>query len=227
MTTEDGNNPSWLAGAKASYPMMKIEGTNSVRTSIARLSFPHLYTAKPFGKGKPKFQATFLFQPGDDLTLLKDLAHAAAVEKWGADKVDSLKIRSPFLDQGAEKYAGYVAGATYIRTASEEQKPVVDTKRMPLPNAGSVYGGCWVMGTIHAYAWEYNEDGVTARGVSFGLDGVMKIADGEKFGSQIKPEKVFAGPDIDIDIPTDVDLPDVTEGAQTSAPTADAASALF
>ena len=58
-----------------------------------------------------------------------------------------------------------------------------------------IYGGCYVFAALGAYPY----DMMGNRGVSFGLDGIQKVADGDPFDGRSRAEDVFGVLDDDDD----------------------------
>lgn len=107
-----------------------------VKLSNVRLSFPDLFHAKEFktGDGKPRFNATFLIEPGSEQDKAIEAAiKAAAVETHGpkADKflagVRGNANKCSYLDGDAKEYDGY-EGMMYLSCHSKT-KPAVFTHR--------------------------------------------------------------------------------------------------
>ncbi len=153
---------------------------DSVVTPLFRLSFPQLFEAKSFQGGDAKFSLTMLFGPDADLTELKAAAKAAAVEKWGADKIPS-NFRNPFRD-GAEKehLDGYDETITFIRATSSGDNPpeLVDRAKNEIVSRKDLYAGCYCRAVVTPFAY----DTAGNRGVSFGVRVVQKMKDGSSFG---------------------------------------------
>lgn len=164
-----------------------------------RVSFPSVFTPQrpPDGStGEPKYRVTMLFGKKQDITSLKQIANAAAVKKWGADKAKWPKgLRSPFRDGSEKDYEGYGADTVFCSASSKMKPGVVDQKVQPIIEPNEFYGGCYARATITAFAY----DKAGNRGVSFGLRNVQKTRDGEPFSGASKPENDFDA----IDVPSD------------------------
>lgn len=194
MTDKTTNmSPEWVQSLLTAYPCTKLESGN-IRTCIARLSFPHLFKPQPpmEAGGKEKFTATLLFPVGADLSVLKQAAAECAIEKWpNAGKPGGPTLHTPFRKQDEKvQFAGYEVGGFFIVASGERKPPVVDAKTLPIVEEKSVYPGMWVMATLRAFAF----DAKMKKGVSFGLQSIMKIADDvELGGGGSDPTKDFAG----------------------------------
>lgn len=156
---------------------------------VARLSFPNLFKpSKP--KDAPdtqelKYSATLLFKKGEDLSVLKAAAKAAIKDKWG-DKPPK-NLRTPFRDQGEKEYEGYEEGAIFISTTSKKRPGVVNARVERIEDEDEIYPGCYVYATVRAFAYDRSGN----KGVSFGLQNIQKVKDGEPLGGRVAPEHDF------------------------------------
>lgn len=169
-----------------------------------RVSFPQVFEAKQVnGQGTAKFSIQMLFRvkadpkkPDEkvvDLTPLKNAWLAVAVSKFGTDKTKWPKLENPFRDGKEKDYDGYGDGIVFL-TASSKMKPGVvhahagaDGKPEPLTVPTDFYGGCYARATVNPYYWEF----MGKKGISFGLQNVQKLKDGEMFGGRAKAEMDF------------------------------------
>jgi hypothetical protein len=55
----------------------------------------------------------------------------------------------------------------------------VDRNLQEIIDAGEIYGGVWACVSVNAYAYDVKAN----KGVTFGLNGIQKIKDGESFGT--------------------------------------------
>lgn len=202
----------WLSDIHRRYPVQRImtrdaqgveSWTGNVRSSLVRLSFPHLFKPQPaMEAGKePQFMVTSLFPAGADISLLALIAQETATAEWGANAA-SFQLHSPFRDQGekASKYSGYVPGSTFIASGGQRRPPVVDQNLAPITDENRVYPGVW--GFVTYRCFPYNVKGPTGailkRGISFGLQSVMIVADDENLGGGgSDPNQDFAGVQIE------------------------------
>jgi len=160
---------------------------NKTVTPEARLSFPHLFEPNSFRDSDPKYSATLLFPKGTDLKPLKKLAAAAVKEKWGDNPPKNL--RNPFRDGSEKELEGY-EGVTFITASSKKRPGVVDQQVQPILDADEIYAGCYVRASVTAFCYGGKGTAITP-GVSFGLQNVQKIRDGEPFSGRSKPEDDF------------------------------------
>lgn len=163
-------------------------------TPEGRISFPKVYKPEAYEDQEPKYSCVLLISKKADMTPFKKAIHAAKLKTWGTDESKWPKVPSPLRD-GDEKedldgYAGH-----YFLTASNKQRPaIVDRNLAPISeDSGDFYAGCYGRLAIRAYAWEFKgkNGAVMKRGVSFALDHVQKLRDGEPFSGKPKVEDVF------------------------------------
>lgn len=165
-------------------------------TPKARLSFPNLFRAKAAAEGQePKFSCTLLFSPEAQATpefaAMKAAAQAAAVAKWGA-KIPA-NLRSPFRKaEEKEDKQGYEPGWVFINVSSKDRPGVVQNTALGMQKVideADIYPGCFVVASLGCYAYDTSGN----RGVSFGLNNVLKVDDGESLGGRGRAEDDFAG----------------------------------
>lgn len=168
--------------------------STAVVTPVFRVSYPSIF--KPgFNKlsNKNEFSVEALFEPGADLSGLKKAAESAMIAKFGADKSKWPPIsRSPFRDQKEKmkdgKLAdGYKAGAIFMRFKSEKRPGVVDQNKVEILDDSKFYAGCYAKAHVNAFAYQKGAN----VGVSFGLNHVQFIKDGEAFSGRPRVEDAF------------------------------------
>jgi len=162
-----------------------------VQTPAFRAAFATLLKAKQINNsGLPKYSVLACFHKDADLKDLKAAFQETAKNKWGTDAkkiVANSNFVNPFLDQGervhsvtGELYQGMEAGATCISFKSNEShRPgVVDRENKDILTSDEVYSGMIARATVDAFAWENSGK----KGISFGLQNVQKLDDGERLG---------------------------------------------
>lgn len=169
--------------------------TRRVVTPTARLSFPALFEPKAMEEGgKAQYSCELIFEKGADLTALKAAAREAMEAKWPDPKNRPKNIKSPFRDgSDREGKKGY-ENCTFIGARSKDKpQVVVGPNRAECTNQSDVYGGCYVRASVTAFAY----DQAGNRGVSFALNNVWKIKDGEPFGNRRTAEQDFEDVEMD------------------------------
>lgn len=168
-----------------------MSNETQILTPEFRVSFPKVFKAERNDlNGQDEFSVVALFPLGADLSKLKAAAKAACEKKWGTDQKKWPKnLRLPFRDQAdrekedddGNKYLpdGYVAGAIFMNLKSKKRPGLVDAKLQDIIDESDFYGGCYARAQVNAYAYDNKGNA----GVSFGLNHIQKLRDGESFGA--------------------------------------------
>lgn len=171
-----------MASAKVDRNLQKVV------TPVFRLSFPSIFKPKSFEGSEPKYSVVMLFDKKTDLTPMKKAVKAAIVSKWGADKAKWPKgLRMPFRD-GSEKsdLDGY-EGCIFVSASSKTQPGIVDQRLEEVIDQEVVYAGCYARAEVFAFPY----DRAGNKGVSFGLNHIQKIKDGESFSGKGNAKNAF------------------------------------
>jgi len=166
-------------------------------TPNAMLSYEHLFEpASPEGSGdEPKYSACLVFSEETDLSDMKKAVVDAGKAKWGdkfAEMKKSGEIRIPFRSDRLEE-KGYPSGSIYINARSKQPPGIVskyageDGRPKRITDTSEVYSGCRVRATLSAFAYERAGN----RGISFGLNNVQKLGDGERLDGRLRAEDDF------------------------------------
>lgn len=157
-------------------------------TPVARIHLVHLLQPRQQKDGSYKYSVRLLFPKGADLSALKKIAAEAAASKWG-DKIPK-DLHSPFRDQGTKDIKGYEPGAIFITARSKNKPGLINSKGQDIISPDDLYPGCYVMAEVAAGT--YDTDG--NRGVTFYLNHVMKVKDGERMGGDgfSSPQSAFS-----------------------------------
>lgn len=208
---------AWIQRVIAENPCRALsDGTDNIVTCPVRLGFPYLVTPqKPQDEdgGKPKYSATLLFQPGSNIDVIKAAMAAKAQAEWGTQLEQFMAMdnfHKPIKDQRIKAYDGFVPGlpcitatANYLdKNGSVRSPPPVVMQNMA-PYTGRIYPGIWAICIINPFCFNVrNKQGVVLkRGLGFGLQSAMIVADDTEFGGgTVDPAKAFAGVKIDSDV---------------------------
>lgn len=171
------------------------QNTTKIVTGKVRLSYVHLFEAFSNDPDRdPQFSCVILIPKSDKktLTALK-AAQEAAVEagkntKFNGKVPANLKQTLHDGDEEADlernpEYEGHM----FMSVVSKTQPGIVDKNVQPILDSTEVYSGCYARVSINAFA--YNTQG--NRGVSFGLNHVQKVADGDYLGGRSRAEDDF------------------------------------
>lgn len=146
-----------------------------------RLSFPDLFTPRPFKQGdKPKFKATFLVpKDGPEHKKINEAIIAVAKEKWPKDwnkvllSIKGNANKFCFQDGETKSYEGY-EGMMAFSAGNTTRPLLLDRDKTPLSETdGKIYAGCHVVGSVEIFAYDNSGNGISAslRGVQFVKDG--------------------------------------------------------
>ena len=140
----------------------------------------------PYGEtdeSKAKYQMTIALPKNDPFW--KQVAaeiKATAQAKW--TKVPA-KLRSPVKDgdanlndDGEIRYPEH-EGCYTLQASSKRRPDVADASLNPILNPKELYSGAFYRAAVRAYAWEHPTGG---KGVSFSLETVQKVKDGDPLG---------------------------------------------
>jgi hypothetical protein len=172
---------------------MEIE-KKKCRTPEFRVSFPHVFEKHSGFEGQePKFSCVMLFPKNTDLKELKRAAFNAATEKWGVKEKWPKQLRMPFRD-GDEKsdLAGY-EDHIFVSATSKQKPQVISNKKVDgaFPRIEkedeTFYAGCYARATLIAFAY----DKMGNKGVSFSLQNIQKLRDGEQFSGRKNADDEF------------------------------------
>lgn len=168
---------------------------SAVITPKAVLSYPHLFEPQiPPNQTDPVYSCTLVFEEGTDLSPLEKAAEAVARDKWGA-KYEAMKkagkIRSPFRTDAEEK--GYPEGSVFINIKSKAAPGVVsiypgdDGKPAKITDPSQIYPGCLARASVRPFAYDVTGNA----GISFALNNIQKLGDGDRLDGRMRAEDEF------------------------------------
>ena len=172
-----------------------------VTTPKGRCSWPKLLVPESMDEGqKKKYSITVIFDEAARQTpeyqALQDAVIECAKSAFGDKAVAMLasgSVRSPFRKDGEEK--GYGEGTHFITARSESKPGVVapyagEDGRPALFTdeqvAKELYPGCYVRAALSVFSYS----GKT-KGVSFALNAVQKLGEGDRLDGRKKAEDEF------------------------------------
>lgn len=169
----------------------------TVTTPEFRISYPKVFKPETNKlSGKLEYSIEALFSKTTDFKTMKEAAKNACINKWGTDeKKWPRNLKSPFRDQGEKERdgtlpEGLVKGATFIRfkcDGSKHKPVVVGPDRGEILEESKFYAGGFARASVAAFA--YSQAG--NNGVSFGLNMLQFVRDGEPFSGRPKVEDAF------------------------------------
>lgn len=161
-----------------------MASSTQITTGKVRFSYAYLFTPRASQDGGPaKYSVTLLIPKSDKATLAKiRAAMGAACNNFTAKTGKKLpaNLASTLHDGDATRDNGEDFGpeckGCYVMTVSSTNPPViVDANKTPITNPQELYSGCYGRAIINFYVYDY----MGKRGISAGLNGVMKLYDGE------------------------------------------------
>lgn len=175
--------------------MAPAAASTKVVTGKVRLSYVHLFEPHASFENQDKKYSTVILVPKSDTKTVQAIqaAQRVALENGKSSKFGGAipkNWKNTFRDGDEEgdleknpEYAGH-----WFMTVSNKTKPgVVDQNVQPILDSTEVYSGCYARVSINAFPFSASGN----KGVSFGLNHVQKLADGEPLGSITKAEDDF------------------------------------
>lgn len=167
-----------------------------VVTGKVRLSYVHIfepYTNDP--EKEARYSVTILIPKSDKATLDKINKAIEAAKEDGKTKTfggkipGNLKLTLHDGDEEADlernpEYAGHM----YMAMSSKTRPGVVDVDLNPILDSTQVYSGCYARVSINAFPYSNSGN----KGISFGLNNVQFLEDGEPLGGRTRAEDDFA-----------------------------------
>jgi hypothetical protein len=165
-----------------------------VVTGRVRLSYVHVFepwAAKP--DQEAKYSCVLMIPKSDKATLAKiraaiDAAAEAGKAKFGGKVPPNLKTTLHDADEEADLENNPEFAGHYTMSVSSKTRPgIVDADVNPILDSTEVYSGCFARVSINAFAYSNSGN----KGVSFGLNHIQKIADGDFLGGRSRAEDDF------------------------------------
>ena len=187
----------------------KTKNERKVVTGEVRLSYARLFKPKKNDNDVDVWSTVILIPKSDRATMAKlkkaaTLATELGIEKGllrkGAtvDKAWRTLKDGDDMEDPVEEYADH----WYMNVNSYRKPGVVDRHKEPLDDERDVYSGCYARVSLTAYPFGNPQN----KGVTFGLENVQKLRDGEPLGG------APSSPDEDFDELDDEDYGDDEDG---------------
>lgn len=155
-----------------------------ILTPEGRLSFVNVFKPSSYEGGKETYNCVLIIPKTTNIEALKDAIRKCAVEA-GLQK----GARVPICDGDlkAEEWGEAFKDSWYMRASSQFKPAVVDAKKQEIIVESQVYSGCYGRLVVAPYSYDTKGN----KGVSFGLDAVQVLRDGEKLGGSGKALALF------------------------------------
>jgi hypothetical protein len=157
-------------------------------TGKVRLSYVHVfepYTSDP-EENEPRYSAVLIIPKSDKKTISALRKAQQAALEAGKDTRFNGKIPKVWKDTihdgdeeaDLDKNPEY-EGCWYMNVSSKTRPAIADRAAQPILDQTEVYSGCYARVKLGAFAFAAQG----SKGVSFGLNGLQKLADGEPLGA--------------------------------------------
>lgn len=159
-------------------------GKTQITTGRVRLSFVNIFEPKETQSGQLKYSVTLLIPKKDTKTLEKIKSAIEEAKKLYKEKNPGKKLPANLTTTihdgdgtrpSGEDFGPECAG-NYVITVNSNNRPViVDAGKTPITEPEEVYSGCYGRAIINFYVY----DTAGNKGVTAGLNGIMKLGEGE------------------------------------------------
>lgn len=175
-----------------------MAGSNTkVITGEVRLSYVHLFEKYAQNEGQePKYSCVILVPKSDRKTIKAiKAAQEVALENGKASKFGGRipsNWKNTFRDGDEDDAVDHernpeYAGHMFMTVSANQQPGIVDRKVQDILDSREVYSGMYARVSINAFP--FNTQG--NKGVSFGLNNVQKLRDGEPLGGRSRADDEF------------------------------------
>mgnify|MGYP002769815507 CR=1 FL=1 len=166
-----------------------MANATQVTTGKVRFSYVNIFEPKAQDNGVEKYSVTLLIPKADTVTMKKIKSAIDAAKKVYSEKHNgkSAPGKTTIHDgDGVRPSDGEEFGAEckghYVMTVSSKNKPlIVYPDKSLITEPTEVYSGCYGKAIINFFAYETAGN----RGISAGLNGIMKLEDGEPLGGAV------------------------------------------
>lgn len=162
--------------------------TKKIVTPVFRASFVNVLKPRLNEQsGKEEYSIKMIFDKDADLSPLAEIVQEAIKNKWGNNPPKGLKLpvkdgNESDLDKYPEDKDKWVANAKTVLT----QPGIVNRQLEPITDPKEIYSGCYMRASLTAYAYDNK-----SKGVSFGLQNLIKWEDGEPLSPKATAEEDF------------------------------------
>lgn len=180
-----------------------VQGSTKVVTGEVRLSYVHLFEKfSNIDGADPKYSVVLLVDKNDKSTIaaIQD-AQKAALEQGKSSKFGGSipkNWKNTFRDgdeEGDLEKNPEMEGCMFMTVSTDRQPGIVARDLSPILDSTEVYSGCYARVSINAFPFSASGN----KGVSFGLQHVQKLRDGEPLGGITRAEDDFEPLDDDED----------------------------
>lgn len=166
---------------------------SKITTGVVRLSYANLFEPVSSKEGKPKkYSTATLIKKTDTVTVdrIKTVVKALC-EEFKAKNKGKLpaNFKLPLRDGDEERGDDENYEGCYFLNCSSNNKPgIFDKNREVIVDKDEVYSGCFAHVIINLYLFDVEGN----RGIACGLNGVMKVKDGDRLSGGASTADDFA-----------------------------------
>ncbi len=168
-----------------------MANATQITTGKVRFSYCNLFTPRAVQEGsQEKYSVTLLIPKSDKATLAKirgaiEAAKTAYMSRNAGKKLPTT-LKNTLHDGDGERPNGGEFGeeckGCYVITVSSKNQPViVDNDKTPITDERELWSGCYGRAIINFYVYDTQGN----KGISAGLNGIMKLYDGEPLGGGV------------------------------------------
>lgn len=157
---------------------------------------PHAFADESGNKKDPNFGLILVFSADTDLSAMKKACGLALIGKFGEAKAKAMRSSFKLPFRNAAEYEQYGEpfdaddGAIMVNFKTKSAPGVVDARAKPIMSQMDFYPGCKARVSCYAHAF----DSMGNKGVTFLLNNVQKMGDGQKLaGARVSAEEEFGG----------------------------------
>lgn len=156
-----------------------------VVTPEATLAFYNVFEPNEDGK----YTVCLLIPKSTNIASLKKLMKETADEKFPKGLPKGLKLAIKDGDKEPEdgENPEFFEGNWVINASSKYAPTVINPRKQEIMDIKELYMGCKVRALVTAYNWEFKKK----EGVSFNIDALQKIGDGERLGGRPEFDSFF------------------------------------
>lgn len=155
-------------------------------TPVFRVNFPSVFQPRKDSNGNEKYSVQMLFDSDTDLKEMRALAKKTAMAKY-PDGIPK-NFTKPFRkgEEKSDEYPEY-EGMIFTNAGSKFKPGLCDSKGNDIISGDDFYSGCYAKASVICYCYNVNGN----KGVTFGLQNLMKVKDGERLGARNSAQDDF------------------------------------
>ena len=162
-----------------------------IKLKNVRLSYANLFEPRENKSGELRYGSALIIpHKHPQIKELKAAIDEAGEEKFGKKWESMRKKTDPLHDADKDGKADdnpEYEGHYYINTSSKRKPQVVDRQVQPILDESELWSGCYCNVSIAIFAFEVPEN----KGVSFGLNNLQKVKEGERLGGAANADEEF------------------------------------